>query len=170
MSPAPTSRHQHTVSVLHGTLFHFLKGKVCKVFPSPFDVVLPTSDEIPNTIVQPDITVICDPSKIKEQGCVGAPDLIVEVISKSSVTRDLHEKFTVYEEAGVSEYWVVHPYDRSLIIFLLNDKGVYQPSKPLTKGDIAVSNVIAGFSLDLNELFTDVAEEPEEQYIGAVRI
>ncbi|MBA4055395.1 MAG: hypothetical protein C0490_11835 [Marivirga sp.] len=171
MSPAPTSRHQHVVSVLHGTFFQYLKGKPCKVFPSPFDVVLPTSDGIPNTIVQPDVTVICDPSKITEQGCEGAPDLIVEVISKSSVTRDLHEKYAVYEQSGVQEYWVVHPYDRSLIIFLLDDKGSYQPSKPLTKGDIATSFVITGFTLNLDELFTDLAEEPEESsYAGAVRI
>lgn len=170
MSPVPTSRHQHAVWILHGTLFQYLKGKPCKVFPSPFDVVLPTSDGIPNTIVQPDITVICDPSKITEQGCEDAPDLIVEVISKSSVTRDLHEKYAVYEQCGVREYWVVHPYDRSLIIFLLDDNGIYQPSKPLTKGDIATSHVITGYTLNLDELFADFAEEPEENYVGAVRI
>jgi Uma2 family endonuclease len=170
MSPAPTSKHQGAVSVLHGTIFQYLKDKPCHVFPAPFDVVLPSSTGVLNTVVQPDITIICDPSKIKEQGCEGSPDLIMEVISKSSVTRDLHEKYTVYEQARVPEYWIVHPYDRSLIIFSLDDNGIYQPSKPLTKGDVAASQVIPGLTIDLDELFADAAEEPEEHYAALTRI
>jgi Uma2 family endonuclease len=164
MSPAPTSKHQSSVSVLHGSLFQFLKGKTCRVFPAPFDVRLPLNANIDNNVVQPDVTVICDPSKIKEEGCVGAPDMIVEVVSKSSVKRDLHEKYTLYEMAGVKEYWLVNPNDKSLIIFVLDDSGKYQPSKPLTMGDKATSQVLDGFSVDLDELFVNVVEEPEEGY------
>jgi Uma2 family endonuclease len=166
MSPAPNSKHQYTVSVLNSTIFQFLKGKACKVFPAPFDVILSIANGIADTVVQPDITVVCDPSKITEQGCKGAPDLVVEIVSKSSVTRDLHEKYSIYEKAGVSEYWIVHPQDKTLVIFTLNE-GKYNPSKPLTKGDIAMSKVLPGFTLDLNELFIDLVEEPEEEY-GAV--
>jgi len=164
MSPAPTSSHQHAVSVLHGTIFHFLKGKPCKVFPAPFDVSLPDISGISQTVVQPDITVICDPARITEQGCNGAPDMVVEVISKSSVKKDLHEKYSIYEQAGVKEYWIVQPQDRSLIIFTLTTAGQYQPSKPLTKGDIATSQVLPGLAIDLDELFIDVVEEPKELY------
>lgn len=170
MSPAPTSSHQYVVSVLHGTLFQFLKGKTCKVFPAPFDVILPLDPGVLNTVVQPDITVICDSSKITERGCEGAPDLIVEVVSRSSVARDLHEKYNLYEQVGIPEYWVVHPYDRTLVIFLLQRGGSYQPSKPLTKGDIAASHILPGFTINLDELFADVVQEPEEEYVEVRRI
>lgn len=165
MSPAPTSQHQHISVVISSSMYNFVKGKQCKVFTAPFDVILPVAAGISNTVVQPDITVVCDPSKITEQGCNGTPDLIVEVVSKSSITRDLHEKFGVYEQVGVKEYWIVHPIDRSLIIFVLDDTGKYQPSKPLTKGDIATSQVLPGLAIDLNELFVDVVEEQQAEYL-----
>ncbi len=164
MSPAPTSRHQYAVSVIQAAIFHFLKGKSCKVFPAPFDVSLPDASGVSKTVVQPDITVICDSHKITEKGCNGVPDLVVEVISKSSVKKDLHEKFAIYEQAGVKEYWIVQPQDRSLIFFKLIENGRYQPAKPLTKGDKATSNVLPGLEIDLDELFVDLVEEPEEGY------
>ena len=133
MSPAPTSNHQYAVSVMHATIFQFLKGKPCKVFPAPFDVSLPDASGVSKTVVQPDITVICDPTKITEQGCSGAPDLVVEVISKSSVKKDLHEKYGIYEQVGVKEYWIVQPQDRSLIIFTLNEKAGTIPPSHLPK-------------------------------------
>jgi Uma2 family endonuclease len=170
ISPAPNSKHQNITMVISASLFHYLKGKPCKVFPAPFDVVLPIKKNgVADTVVQPDVTVICDPSKITEQGCEGAPDLVVEIVSKSSVTRDLHEKYSIYEKAGVNEYWIVHPLDKTLIIFTLSE-GKYQPSKPLTKGDIAASKILMGFTLDLNELFIDLVEEPEEDYSMGNRI
>ena len=164
MSPAPTSKHQSIVSAIHGNLYHFLKGKVCRVFPAPFDVQLPLKLKVNNNVVQPDITVICDPSKIVKEGCHGAPDLVVEVVSKSSVKKDLHEKFELYEMAGIPEYWLVNPNDRSLIIFTLNQQGQYQASKPLTSGDVATSQVLTGFAVDLDEVFINLVEEPEEGY------
>ena len=170
MSPAPTSKHQYAVSVLHGTIFQYLKGKPCLVFPAPFDVILPIH-EVKNNVVQPDVTVVCDSSKITNQGCVGTPDLVVEVVSKSSVTRDLHEKYKLYETAGVREYWIVHPHDKTLVIFVLGGDGVYQPSKPLTRGDKATSHVLPGLVINLDELFVDVVEEPEESYPqGTIRV
>lgn len=164
MSPAPSSKHQHCITVLNSSLYSFLKGKICKVFPAPFDVQLPLDPKINNNVVQPDITVICDSTKITKEGCVGAPDLVVEVVSKSSVRRDLHEKYTLYEMAGVKEYWLVNPNDKSLIIFVLDEHGKYLPSKPLTSGDIATSKVLSGFAVDLEEVFVNVVEEPEEGY------
>ncbi len=164
MSPAPSSQHQHITVAISSGIYQFLRNKPCKVFTAPFDVSLPDASGISLTVVQPNITVICDPTKITEQGCNGAPDLVVEVISKSSVKKDLHEKYSIYEQAGVKEYWIVQPQDRSLIICTLNDKGRYQPAKPLTKGDKAMSSVLPGLEVDLDELFIDVVEEPKESY------
>lgn len=170
MSPAPTSKHQQILVALSSAVYNFLKGKSCRVFPAPFDVILPITPGVANTVVQPDISVICDLSKITKEGCNGAPDLIVEVISKSSVTRDLHEKYQLYEQAGVKEYWIVHPQDKTLVIFLLDANLKYQASKPLTKGDFAKSKVLSGLEIDLNELFMDLVEEPEVDYHAGNRL
>lgn len=169
ISPAPSSKHQYTITVLTSTIFNFLKGKPCRVFPAPFDVILPLQN-VKNNVVQPDVTVICNPAIITEKGCDGVPDLVVEIVSKSSVTRDLHEKYKLYELAGIREYWVVHPHDKTLIIFIL-EEGRYKPAKPLTKGDVAASTILPGLAVDLDELFMDIVEEPEEGYHpDAVRI
>ncbi|MCG8308802.1 MAG: Uma2 family endonuclease [Cytophagales bacterium] len=118
-----------------------------------------------NTVVQPDISVICDVTKIDENGCNGSPDLIIEIVSKASVQRDLHEKYDLYEKCGVLEYWVVNPNDKSLNIFLLDRNGKYVPLKPLTYGDFVDSKVLADLKLDLNEVFQDLVKEPEEGYL-----
>ena len=109
MSPAPSSQHQYIVMAISSGIYQFLKNKACKVFQAPFDVTLTDGFGIRNTVLQPDILMVRDPSKITKDGCHGSPDLIVEVISKSSVKKDLHEKYSVYENAGVKEYWIVNP-------------------------------------------------------------
>jgi Uma2 family endonuclease len=164
MSPAPSSEHQQIVSALHGNIYYHLKNQSCQVFPSPFDVVFPSPSGKQDSVVQPDITVICDASKITEKGCMGAPDLVVEVVSKTSVKKDLHEKYSLYEQHGVKEYWLVLPVERSLIIFTLDKRGIYRAAKPLTKGDTAASHVLEGIEIDLDEVFPTLAEEPEEGY------
>ncbi len=173
MSPAPTSQHQQIVSTLNFYFYKFVMGTGCKVFPAPFDVRFSRfsseSEKDVVSVVQPDITVVCDQGKLDEKGCNGAPDLIVEVVSKSSVSKDLHEKFELYESAGVREYWVVQPNDNTLTIFTLGENGSYLSSKPLTKGDIARSSYLKGFEIDLNELFQDMVSEPAEPYGPNVR-
>lgn len=169
MSPAPSSRHQYVISVIQGTIFNYLKGKSCRVFPSPFDVILQLNGDS-NTVIQPDVTVVCDPSKLTEKGCTGAPDLVVEVLSKSSVARDLHEKYNICEQAGVKEYWIVHPTEKTLMVFYLNEEGEYVPTKPLTTGDVVQSKVLLGLSLDLSEVFEEIVKEPEEDYSTYNRI
>lgn len=167
ISPAPKVQHQQISIVLSSEIFNFLKGKQCNVFTAPFDVRLPVRNEKgePDTVVQPDISVICNNAKIDQNGCNGAPDLIVEIVSKNSVIRDLHEKFDLYEQCGVKEYWIIHPNDKSLSIFLLNEQGKYITSKPLTYGDIAKSRVLPDLEIDLNQVFQDVVQEPEEGYL-----
>jgi Uma2 family endonuclease len=106
MSPAPGSKHQKIGGNLFGSLWNYLRNKKCQVFNAPFDVRLPVSslqnsDTEIITVVQPDLCVVCDPSKIDERGCVGAPDWVIEILSQRSSAMDLREKFKVYEEVGV---------------------------------------------------------------------
>lgn len=163
MSTAPSARHQLVITTL---VYHFhrhLKDSHCRVFPAPFDVVISGIEGKEDTVVQPDIAVVCDQAKIHAGGCKGAPDLVVEVVSASSIGKDLHEKFNLYEQAGVKEYWVVQPSDRSLSVFVL-ESGKYQPSKPLTYGDKVHPAILPGVEIPLDEIFISAAEEPEELY------
>ena len=172
MSPAPRTQHQHAVTVLSSGLYRQLRES-CRVFPAPFDVILTHESNFKKaaTVVQPDIVVVCDASKLKEGGCFGAPDLIVEVISPSTVRRDLHEKLRLYESFGVREYWIIHPIDKTLLIMTPNAEGFYISSRLITTGDRIDSKVFPGLEFDLNELFTDVVQEPEPLYgLDVVRI
>jgi Uma2 family endonuclease len=126
MSPAPRSRHQRIASNIHGELYPFFKKQPCKIFEAPFDVRFPDKNGQIRTVVQPDICIICEPSKIDELGCLGAPDFIVEILSPSTEKKDLREKYDLYEESGVKEYWVVNPDAKSVQIFLLNSNGKYE--------------------------------------------
>ena len=132
------------------------KGK-CKVFFAPFDVRFPkkgeTADDKIDTVVQPDICVICDLSKLDERGCCGAPDMIVEVLSLSTYKKDVTEKFALYEASGVKEYWIVHPKDKGIHVFLLQEDGKYDAGTIYeAKGDIPV-HVFDNYPLDLKDLF-----------------
>ena len=132
MSPAPSLAHAQVSIKLAVGFMNFIdknSGK-CQVFCAPFDVRLPKNpDEVANdkifTVVQPDICIICDESKIDKRGCLGAPDMIVEILSGSSLKYDLNNKFNLYEEAGVKEYWVVTPEEPNVIVFLLQKNGKY---------------------------------------------
>ncbi len=166
MSPAPSSRHQWISFELARKIGNYLENKQCKAFSAPFDVMLPgfpveSENEI-DTIIQPDISVICDSSKIIEKGCLGAPDLIVEILSPSTSKKDLNEKFQLYEKHGVKEYWVVDPGNKYIRVFhlLTDDKknGKYDdgtlipPADWREKNNIAESVVLDGFQVDVKEL------------------
>ncbi len=102
-------------------LYNFLKGKKCKVYPAPFDVRLFERDndrpQDVNTLVQPDITIVCDRSKPDGHGCKGASDMVIEVLSPSSHRHDRLSKFNLYQRAGVREYWVVEPGEERVLVF-----------------------------------------------------
>ena len=143
------------------------------VLAGPFDVILThdTDYESAQTVLQPDITVVCDNRKLRPRGCFGAPDLVVEIISPSTVKRDLHEKMKLYEEFGVREYWIVHPRDRTLVIHSPGPDGRYVPSMLMTSGDLIQSRIFPTLTFDLDSIFTDIVEEPEGWYgENAVRI
>lgn len=155
---APRKIHQ-TISVrISSKLFNFLEGKSCEVFPAPFDVRLPKKslkNEDVDTVVQPDISVICDKSKLDEMGCIGAPDLIIEILSPGNNKKELQNKYEVYEESGVKEYWIIHPDERTVMTYTLVH-GKYSPSKLFTLGDFIDSKVVEGFRLDLDFVFREL--------------
>ena len=130
MSPAPKRKHQDISRNLATPIAGFLRGKRCKTYAAPFDVRLsratPDGDASIETVVQPDICVVCDPQKLDERGCLGAPDWIIEILSPGTTARDTHDKFDLYEEAGVREYWMVWPEQKNVIVYLLGDAGRYE--------------------------------------------
>jgi len=161
MSPAPNRLHQEIAGKLYLRLGTFLYNNPCKVYIAPFDVRLPRkskNDKDITTVLQPDLCVICDPSKLDVRGCIGAPDIVVEVLSPSNNKKELKNKYEVYEEAGVKEYWVVFPIERTMFIYTLVD-GKFSPSKLMVGGDVVTSAILPGFSLDLTELFSGYDEE-----------
>ncbi|MCF6336102.1 MAG: Uma2 family endonuclease, partial [Spirochaetales bacterium] len=130
MSPAPGTNHQAVSGEIFRQIANFLESNPCQVFSAPFDVFLPEEDESSNktsTIVQPDITVIFDKSKLREKGFTGAPDIIIEILSPSSASRDQIKKLYLYEKKGVKEYWIVHPIDKILWKYILADQQYGKP-------------------------------------------
>lgn len=152
---APGMSHQQVSIRLGSAFLIFLKGKPCQVFQAPFDVRLPVKSKKNHdidTVLQPDLCVICDESKLDEAGCVGAPDLVVEILSPGNNRKELKLKYAVYEESGVKEYWVIHPIEQTLLIYTLTD-GKYQSSGLFVSGDYVESSCIEGFRLNLEEIF-----------------
>ncbi|MDB5120866.1 MAG: hypothetical protein JWN56_2084 [Sphingobacteriales bacterium] len=158
MSPAPSRIHQEVSIQVSGALFTFLKNKPCKVYTAPFDVRFPKesfADKDIYTVLQPDICVICDQSKLDDRGCIGAPDLVVEILSPDNNKKELLNKYIVYEEFGVKEYWIISPSVKTFLKYTLDDNGKYQPSKLFTLSEIITSSVLPGFELNLDEVFED---------------
>ena len=124
MAPAPTISHQTLAGQLFRQIDEALDGAPCRALIAPVDVLLPTPDEVDDrttTVVQPDILVVCDPKKITEPNVRGAPDWIIEVLSPASARHDHLTKRALYDRAGVREYWLVHPVDRVITVYTLQD-------------------------------------------------
>jgi len=162
MTPAPSRLHQETVGKLHLAIGNILKNSNCNIYLAPFDVRLREDD----TVVQPDICIVCDESKLDRKGCNGAPDLIIEIISPSTASKDLREKYYLYEMARVKEYWTVHPAEGFVYIYVLNKNGVYEPYRPYTVHEKVISNSIPGLEIELNEIFPSLLKEPVDPYEG----
>ena len=155
MAPAPSPYHQEISIDISSLMRNFLRDKPCKVYYAPFDVYLPSNTEN-DTVLQPDICVICDLAKIQKRGCIGAPDIVVEILSPGNTTKEMKLKYSVYEAAGVKEYWVVSPLYQLLQVYLLVD-GKFHQEPIKTAGDIVTSTILPGFALDLSELFKNTA-------------
>lgn len=162
MSPSPNRRHQELAGKLFVKLHTFLEGRPCKVYIAPFDVLMPfgneENDEV-DTVVQPDILVFCDRSKLTFAGARGAPDLVVEILSPSTAKKDLNDKFELYERHGVREYWVLDPGNRSILVFRPLPTGRYDSGElrdSVHDFSPVASRVLEGFSVDPKELFAEM--------------
>lgn len=167
MSPAPSTEHQRVLTKLLVPLGQFFIDRPCEVFCAPFDVRLPEkheADEDINTVVQPDLVVICDPSKVDSKGCKGAPDMIIEILSPSTAKKDRQDKFSLYEEHGVKEYWIVHPLEHLIEVFALGDDGTYGRPTIYARDDRLPVNLFPGLEIQLARIFgiEQGAEEPED--------
>ena len=152
MSPAPTWRHQGLISKFNYQFEDFLKDRPERVFPAPFDVRL-NADTSDNTVVQPDVVVICDRDKLVGTGCVGAPDMVIEILSPSTSRRDRTVKFNQYLKYGVREYWIADPEAKTVAVHLLKD-GEYI-TRPYTDADVVPVQVLEGCTINLSKVFVD---------------
>ena len=131
----PDVSHQRISGNLIGEFYNYFKGKSCKLFAAPFDVVFKNEKGIEDSVVQPDICVVCDPKKLEnDKRCLGAPDLIIEILSPGNTKKEMRYKYELYEEAGVYEYWVVRPIDKEITQFVL-ENGKYRALPPIIEGD-----------------------------------
>lgn len=156
MSPAPSRLHQDTFGGLFFQFRAFLSGAECRVYGAPFDVRLPHGEEQNDnidTVVQPDIVVVCDRNKLDEKGCKGAPDLVIEILSPCTAHKDLNEKFQLYERVGVKEYWIVHPQDRTVMVFRRDGMSFGRPAMFAGEDRIEVT-LLSGLIIDLKQAFS----------------
>ncbi|MFZ2406588.1 MAG: Uma2 family endonuclease [Methylobacter sp.] len=159
MSPAPSVKHQDISMNLTRSLSVFFNHKKCRVYAAPFDVRLYdrkksilASQDI-HTVVQPDLCVICSPEILDEQGCNGAPDWIIEILSKGNSKREMNIKYELYQESGVAEYWMVYPEHQAIHQFVLDENKAYQLKHMHTADDIATPHLFPELNIELTEVF-----------------
>lgn len=159
MAPAPSPDHQSISWALIVQLGNYLKGKKCRAFHAPFDVRLFEEDgDQPyhvDTVVQPDLLVVCDPSKLDGHGCKGAPDLVIEILSPSTRQHDRLTKLNLYQRAGVQEYWIVDPEEKTVIVMTLEDGEHYAPTAYSSQATVSVG-VLEDCKIDLGPVFEGI--------------
>ena len=156
MSPAPSTEHQSVSFNLSGILYSFLKDKPCQAFTAPFDVRFAAnqekSDEEIETVVQPDLVVICDQSKLDKRGCLGTPDITVEILSPATSYKDQTEKLLLYEKRSVKEYWIFNPDAKYALVYCLEGSRYGKPAY-LVENETLESKVLEGLKIDLAEVW-----------------
>ncbi|MDO9757975.1 Uma2 family endonuclease [Glaesserella parasuis] len=152
MSPAPNRLHQRISMKLTKAFLDVFVNHQCELYVAPFDVRFPDSNGKIKTVVQPDLCVICDPNKLDEKGCIGAPDLIVEILSPGNSKREMKDKYELYQEQGVSEYWIVRPEEQHIQIYVL-ENGRYIGVQPVVEGDVVTSIKFPALSFDTSGLY-----------------
>lgn len=152
MSPALTRFHQRISMKLTSNFLNFFDNYKCQLYAAPFDVRFPDENGKIKTVVQPDLCVICDQNKLDDRGCIGAPDLVVEILSKGNTKREMKDKYELYQEQGVKEYWIVSPETRSIQIFVL-ENGRYIGIQPVAEDEVATSVVFPALSFSTEKLY-----------------
>jgi Uma2 family endonuclease len=158
MTPAPGRIHQEISVEIIRQISNYLKEKKCKVYAAPFDVRLTeknTKDDNILNVVQPDIAIVCDESKLDEKGCKGSPDLIIEIVSPSNASMDYITKFKLYEKFKVKEFWIVDPTDKIVQIYELKKKEYGKP-RVYSENDKAKVGIFKDFSIDLKIVFQEL--------------
>jgi len=162
MSPTPNVTHQSISVHLTGILYSFFKHKHCRLFAAPFDVRLYdlNKSRVANqdiyTVVQPDLCVICDGDKLDAQGCLGAPDWIIEILSKGNSKREMQIKYELYQESGVMEYWLVYPVEQSVYQFILDEASQQYKLFKMYPGEGKASPYLfPDLEIDLQEVFAE---------------
>ena len=154
----PSRRHQQLSNRLEFPIVSFLRGSSCEMYHAPFDVRLTTGglngDRQITTVVQPDICVVCDPAKLDDRGCLGAPDWIIEIVSPGNAARDTKTKFDLYEENGVREYWIVYPGLKTLTAYVLQGERYQLAGEYFEPGLIPAATVL-GLALEWTEIFSE---------------
>jgi Uma2 family endonuclease len=160
MSPAPSSEHQSISRNILLVIGNYLHKKTCKVFNAPFDVRLYdrkksiVANQDIYSVVQPDLCVICDKTKIDIKGCLGSPDWIIEILSRGNSKKDMQLKYQLYQESGVKEYWLVYPYEKAVHQFVLNEETEkYQLLNMYAGEDTATPQLFPDCQIDLREVF-----------------
>ncbi len=158
MQAAPSRIHQEILVEILNQIANYLKGKPCKVYPAPFCVRLDVekNDNDVKNVVEPDITIVCDNSKLDDRGCKGSPDMIVEILSPSTGKNDRLIKFNKYEKAGVKIYWVVEPDQKLVSVFTLQLNGRYGRTEMYTEEDKIKVSIFPDLEIDLKPVFDRV--------------
>lgn len=159
MMATPSRIHQKISGEIFRQLANFLEGKKCEVYSAPFGVRLFEQDtdtpEDVDTMVEPDISVVCDNSKLDKYGCKGAPDMVIEVLSPSSLRHDRLVKLNLYQRAGVREYWIVDPGNRAVQVFLQDAGGSLRIYEEYGCKDVAKVNMLDGCFIELCKVFPE---------------
>lgn len=159
MAPAPNVDHQRITRKLLVAIDSYLTGKKCEVFSAPFDVRLYdrnkslSANQDLHTVVQPDLCVICNPDILDKQGCNGAPDWVIEILSSGNSKREMKIKYQLYEASGISEYWLVYPDQQAIHQFILDDQSHYQLKKMYTDEDTISPTLFPELLINVGEIF-----------------
>ena len=157
---SPTRRHQDISMKVSNRIFNCLKGKNWSTYTAPTDVRLsPLKRKIrpgkTYKVVQPDIFVVCDFEKLDDQGCTGAPDVIIEILSLGNSKKEMRNKFELYQENGVREYIIINPMKKNIFQYLLNEDGIFVEFHESVQGGILASLILPGFEMLVGEIFAD---------------
>ncbi|KAB8130112.1 Uma2 family endonuclease [Gracilibacillus oryzae] len=159
LQAAPSRIHQEILSELHRQIANFLIGKECKVYPAPFHVVLDiqTSQQAADrqNVVEPDITIVCDTTKLDDYGCKGSPDIVMEITSPSTARKDKIDKFNRYEQAGVKEYWIIEPAEKVLSVYKLQSNQRFGRPDLYSVEDMVPISILGGLVIDLKMVFPE---------------
>lgn len=153
MSPSPSTKHQRISGRLYAKLFNLLEGKECEVFSAPYDIQLHSNNIKNDKVVTPDISVICDKEGIEENKYIGVPTIIIEIVSPSNQANDLVIKLNLYMNYGVKEYWIINPILNTIEVYNLDNNGFYVKWAVAKDSGTVESNIIKGFSVNVEEIF-----------------